>query len=476
MKRLILFLLFIPLGVLYGQVGNIRNLSERNTLSRLNEAIDVVNNHTDTFEVYLDTLEAIRGDVNTKTSGGIMPADTAAMLEPYLLETDTAAMLSPYAETSEVILPADTSDMLSKYLEIDEVILPADTAAMLSPYETDANVALKVNISDTATMLTPYATLVENALKVNISDTASMLLPYATDADNDLKVNISDTAAMILPYATDADVALKVNIADTASMLSPYETDANVALKVNISDTATMLSKYLEIDEAILPADTADMLSKYLELDEAILPADTANMLDPYAPKAAPTFTTSITMGDAGISEAELEILDGATVTTDQLNYVDFTSSGQTQMDAKQDTTDAVNAYTLFNALTDTVVFMSGFIGGEAGDTALFSYNDKVIGKLHDGSYTFNAVKLKVLSEGTTPDVDVGLYKFKDIAGTQTEMTSADLTCDNVTVGDSIMTFTVATVDPFEGVYLLIKECTTQPVRLWVSLSGYWTE
>jgi len=36
----------------------------------------------------------------------------------------------------------------------------------------------------------------------------------------------------------------------------------------------------------------------------------------------APTFTTSITIGSAGISEAELEILDGATITTAELNVL----------------------------------------------------------------------------------------------------------------------------------------------------------
>ena len=36
----------------------------------------------------------------------------------------------------------------------------------------------------------------------------------------------------------------------------------------------------------------------------------------------APTFTTSITMGSAELSEAELEILDGATLSTTQINYL----------------------------------------------------------------------------------------------------------------------------------------------------------
>jgi hypothetical protein len=48
----------------------------------------------------------------------------------------------------------------------------------------------------------------------------------------------------------------------------------------------------------------------------------------------SPTFTTSIVMGAADLSEAELEILDGATLTTTELNYVDnVTSAIQTQID-----------------------------------------------------------------------------------------------------------------------------------------------
>ena len=40
------------------------------------------------------------------------------------------------------------------------------------------------------------------------------------------------------------------------------------------------------------------------------------------APLASPTFTTAITMGSAGLDETELEILDGALLTTTQINYL----------------------------------------------------------------------------------------------------------------------------------------------------------
>ena len=48
------------------------------------------------------------------------------------------------------------------------------------------------------------------------------------------------------------------------------------------------------------------------------------------------TASTGITIGDAVVTEAQLEILDGATLTTTELNYVDgVTSAIQTQLDAK---------------------------------------------------------------------------------------------------------------------------------------------
>ncbi len=45
---------------------------------------------------------------------------------------------------------------------------------------------------------------------------------------------------------------------------------------------------------------------------------------------------TGFTIGSAVIGEAELEILDGASLSTTELNYVDgVTSAIQTQMDTK---------------------------------------------------------------------------------------------------------------------------------------------
>lgn len=77
--------------------------------------------------------------------------------------------------------------------------------------------------------------------------------------------------------------------------------------------------------------------------------------IDTKAPTASPTFTTNITIGSAGINEAELEIIDGATLTTTELNYVDgVTSAIQTQIDGKSATAGNTSLVTVGTITTGT--------------------------------------------------------------------------------------------------------------------------
>ena len=113
----------------------------------------------DTLGVHLDTLQALRVDVN---SGGT-----------YLDISDTATMLTPYIERG-------------------------DTANMLAYINTD--IAEKVNISDTNTMLTPYITR---------GDTADMLTYINTDISD-----LQDTIAVHL----DTLQALRVDVNTTPTL------------------------------------------------------------------------------------------------------------------------------------------------------------------------------------------------------------------------------------------------------------------
>lgn len=70
----------------------------------------------------------------------------------------------------------------------------------------------------------------------------------------------------------------------------------------------------------------------------------------------AVTAGTSFVIGSADVDETELEILDGAVVTTTQLNYVDLTSSGQTQIDAKAGIADAEAISGVWEVQDDTLL------------------------------------------------------------------------------------------------------------------------
>jgi len=66
------------------------------------------------------------------------------------------------------------------------------------------------------------------------------------------------------------------------------------------------------------------------------LSSNAQTQLTAKAPIADPTFTGEIGIGSANVSETELAILEGATLSTAELNYVDGVTSGvQTQLDTK---------------------------------------------------------------------------------------------------------------------------------------------
>ena len=90
-------------------------------------------------------------------------------------------------------------------------------------------------------------------------------------------------------------------------------------VQILVEDEDSLHVMYLSTLDSLYvqPADTTAGTKGQYQSDYQI-----AARLALKANTAAPTFTTSITIGSAGISEAELEILDGATISTDQLNAI----------------------------------------------------------------------------------------------------------------------------------------------------------
>lgn len=107
-------------------------------------------------------------------------------------------------------------------------------------------------------------------------------------------------------------------------------------------------------------------------------------------------FSTSITIGDAGISETELEILDGATLSTAELNYLDnVTSDVQTQINAQE--AELTNSAGLLAALDD-----------ETGTgVAVFSTDPTFVNSITMGSAGLTEPELEILDDATLTTVQL---------------------------------------------------------------------
>ena len=128
-----------------------------------------------------------------------------------------------------------------------------------------------------------------------------VLIQDTSDSDNLKYVNIAD-----LPGGT---VDVLSNVA-TARIIGRTTAGSGDSEELTASATRTLLN--------VADGATADQ------------------DLSALAPIANPTFTGEIGIGSVNVSETELGILEGATLTTAEINYVDgVTSNVQTQLDAK---------------------------------------------------------------------------------------------------------------------------------------------
>jgi hypothetical protein len=128
----------------------------------------------------------------------------------------------------------------------------------------------------------------------------------------------------------------------------------DVAVQATITGGATTIASDNLTASRILQSDGS---GKVAVVDTATYPSLTElsyvkgvtsalqTQLNAKAPIADPTFTGEIGIGAVNVSETELGILEGALVTTTELNYLDnVTSSVQTQLNAKQPLDAALTA------------------------------------------------------------------------------------------------------------------------------------
>lgn len=176
-----------------------------------------------------------------------------------------------------------------------------------------------------------------------------------------------------------------------------------------------------------------------------------------------------LSLGSADVDETEMGILEGATLTTTELNYVDGVTSGlQTQMDSKLSEDDTVQLKLVAWLTSDTIII--------GAFSAVDSFNTSFIyGSFYNnGSDTLVVTEMIACLQGTTPSLTVDIEWHATLgSGSATGLNTTPPTITSITTGDSDTTFDNAQIPPGVFVWLKTPTVTTEPTFMTVTLLGY---
>lgn len=169
-----------------------------------------------------------------------------------------------------------------------------------------------------------------------------------------------------------------------------------------------------------------------------------------------PVMTGTLTVGSATLSEAELEILDGATVTTTELNYVDgVTSSIQTQLNNKLSLsggamTGAITTNSTFDG-RDVATDGTKLDGIEASADVTDTANVTAAGALMDSEVT-NLAQVKAFDStdyATAAQGTLATAALPKSGGAMTGAITTNSTFDGVDIAtrDGVLTSTTTTAN-----------------------------
>jgi len=147
-----------------------------------------------------------------------------------------------------------------------------------------------------------------------------------------------------------------------------------------------------------------------------------------------PSFTGTLTVGSAELSEAELEILDGATVTTAELNYLSNASSNiQTQITANDgDIADILS----FAGRADGEVNMGTYTGSTITDNQNIKQNlqqlETAVESKQPTISVSSRLNANLIHDGSVSNTEFG-YLDGVTSAIQTQLNSAAMTKANLT-------------------------------------------
>lgn len=346
--------------------GTPQTIDDGNTLSILGgTGIDTVVGSTDTITVSLDPAtqsslgladSAIQSGDNisvlTNDAGYITATLTEEQVEDYV-----GGMVTGNTETLITVTYQDGDGTLDFVVE-DDLSMYDNTT---SDFATGSDVSSAISAIDFPVD--------------SVNGQTNTVVLDADDIDDTSTTNKFTTSGDISKLAgieSGADVTDETNV--VAALSGATLTDAGTPAsddKVLILDTNDSNNlKYVEVSELGGGSVEGDPIT---DLDENTTPAGTDIMVIVDDPAGTPvtekiTLTTlkdffETTLADLGItaSSSELNILDGAIISTTELNYLDnVTSNVQTQLNAKLEAGDAVMG-TIVHGATAGTARPSGF-------------------------------------------------------------------------------------------------------------------
>ena len=348
-----------------------------------------------------------------------------------------------------------------------------------------------IAIDSTVTTLTGTQTLTNKTLTTP-TITAPTITGTAVMATLDISGDVDVDGTLETDALTIAGVTIAETIADTVGAMVGSNTETGIAVTYEDGDNTldfalgaaqTTITSLLatdikigEDDQTKIDFETADEIHLYAANAEQVYVAD--GIFGPQTDSDVDLGTTGVrwkdayidtitatgvvtaagfTIGSAAITETELEILDGASVSTAELNYLDITTLG---------TSEASKAVTVDSSGDLIVPDSDKFKFGAGSDMQVY----------HDGtnSYITNATgALKIATETsgialtighTTSQVTIAdnmtVVGNLTVSGTQTIQNTVTMNAENAVV------FEGATADDFETTLTIVDPTADRTVYM----------
>jgi len=275
-------------------------------------ATDTNTNQLTTFSIGVDT------NSNATT---IAHGETLTIAGGTNVTTETTA-------DGTVTISASLTDTQLTTEQVQDIVggMVDDTQTFISVTydDTNGNLEFVVPIKDEDDMASNSAThlATQQSIKAYVDSEVTNLIdssPAALNTLNELAAALGDDANFSTTTSTALGNRLRIDVSNQ-SLTNTQKT--NVLTNLGVTATVAEIN-YIDGVTSGIQSQLGDKLA-------------TTAAASTYAPIANPTFTGEIGIGSVNVDETELGILEGATLSTTELNYLDgVTSALQTQINAK---------------------------------------------------------------------------------------------------------------------------------------------